>query len=340
MTDLIQYDNALQLTEAMKAIPVRNSFIIDTFFDKQPIFHNDFDIKVSNVTYDTNLASFTGRHSEPKRITDNDVYSVLHLTVPHTFEEFPISTEDLRNFDPMFNPNVIGNKEDLIKNANSYLLTKLELIKRRAYDRREEMAIQIATTGKFVYDDNENIDINLGFKENEQIFTLTGTDLWTAKEANILGSIEGFVQKIIERTGNAPSKMIIGKKVWDAIASNATLMKLMDTKSFVAGSIDLTVKPRGSVYFKGILGTVEVWVYRDIKFPEDRILLLNDTLGYNRLNFVRPTRFTDNNKYNMSDTEIYMDIISNTYKTNLAFVMEQNFLPTINPAGVVTAKVV
>jgi len=84
--------------------------------------------------------------------------------------------------------------------------------------RIEAMRFEALSTGKITLNENGLEDIVIDYSvPTEHQETLSGTNLWTDSQAKPLDDIDRFVDKIVESTGDRPTRILTSSKVFNAL---------------------------------------------------------------------------------------------------------------------------
>jgi hypothetical protein len=127
----------------------------------------------------------------------------------------------------------IGEKErqELLRLMESNNTAYVDTIIRQIYDdvnnlvggaevNAERMRMQLLSTGKILITANrQNYDYDYKMKAGHKV-TLTGTDMWSDPNADIIGDIQEWQELVEDDEGNRPTKAICTRKTWGYIMKN------------------------------------------------------------------------------------------------------------------------
>jgi Phage major capsid protein E len=162
--------------------------------------------------------------------------------------------------------------------------------------RREEWMIrELLFNGKITmkgYVDRTNTnyieqELDYGFTNKE---ILTGGDLWSETTSNPYADLKRWRLEVIQKSGRAPTMVVLGQRASDAFLNNEVIQKKLDIKNALLGQINPVIQDDALTYIGRLpelgldLYTYNEWFLDDNgqeypMVPEDHVLLARPNMG-------------------------------------------------------------
>lgn len=136
---------------------------------------------------------------------------------------------------------------------------------RRAIERRWEwMAAQAAlfATITIAAEDYPSTTVDFG-RDPSLTIALTGTTRWGQADADIVGNLETWAQKIRDLTGIVVRRVTVSPNVWSVMRRDPEVIALMETRRGSTSNGELGPIADLSYEFVATVGEFQVWTYSD-----------------------------------------------------------------------------
>ncbi|MGO4369627.1 major capsid protein [Paenibacillus sp. MCAF20] len=245
-----------QLFRVVEALPAPSTYILDQFFSEGSTFETE-EIEIQTKKGHKPLApyvnellpgkvvlrtGFTAQQYKPALVKPMRVITSIDLKVRK-------AGENLYNPD---SPDVRAQKlltEDVVELNDSI------------HQRRAEMGSNLMFTGKVVQV-GEGISQELDY-DFENIYTLSGTDLFSNDAADVIGILSNIKRDIMQKSGKTPRKILTTFNVGKRVMSHPKVLeiaKINNNPVIMAGNLNQELLPDGVTYH-GYLQQVDLHVY-------------------------------------------------------------------------------
>ena len=347
MPILVDLYDSRSLTQAINKVSVSDPFLIDKFFGTK-VPHDSDKVDIEIYTGSSKIANFVNANEPTPRPIKNTTKKVETITIPRTFESKTFTAHELKDISVI--GDIYGSAEAKKAAQADYIARELADLKERVLRLREKMAADAIGTGKFsVSQANIAFDIDFGFVENEQLFTLSGATLWSASTGTPLANLRLW-KRLIQRASlcNADT-LILGTNACNYFMNNDEVKALLDLNNYKVGSLDLDVVSGVAVTKVGRVLGIDVYEYyqqytSDSDVVSDMVdvdrAILSCSKAPNRVLHGPAYRFVNGNVASIN-AEFYIEVIADKNNTMLQWNCEQKSIPTIHdPGAFVSAKVV
>jgi hypothetical protein len=245
-------------------VPV-HTFLKDTFFSMQPETFVTEKVLLDYRKGKRKMAPFVAPRVGGITL-DRQGFKTFEYAAPRLAPQRALTIDDLSS--RAYGENLISNRTPADREAELLAKDLQELDE--AIARREEwMAAQLLFTGKVIakgYADSSSKNII----EDELDYGLTnktvlaGTDKWDQADADIYGQLEDQRLDVIEKSGRAPTVLVMGTSALKAFRSNAKIKELLDVRNMYFGSYNPTIKSDAVTYIGRLneLG-LDIYTYND-----------------------------------------------------------------------------
>lgn len=128
----------------------------------------------------------------------------------------------------------------------------------------EVMASQALVNGSvYVKGQTNDFKIDLGYTIGRQLITLSGDSCWD-KKGDPMFDLDDWADRIAERSGMAPTIIIVGKKALRAIIDNEKVKSRLDIRNYHLGEINIAQQQAladQGVIFHGYLAPSNIPIY-------------------------------------------------------------------------------
>ena len=279
------------LAEVVRSAPPVHTFLRDTFFTNVKTFTTE-EVDIDIMKGDREMAAFV----HPKIGAE-------------TLAEEGYETKSYKP--PMVNPDIVTTAESYMHRAPGETIYSERTPAQRAAEqlareyrrlddaisRREEwMCAQALTTGAIQIVGkgvNEEIDFGLTNK-----VVLTGAEQWGQPGADILGTMEDWVDRVYTNGFANVDRIICGRKALKLLKSDKGILEKMDNRRYQAGEFNARDLPNG-VRYHGYLtdSGLEIYSYKEVYMdritdpahptlrrliPDDMILMISTDVDFMR----------------------------------------------------------
>lgn len=259
------------LLTAIINMPKTHTFLRDTFFPNTETFITE-DVLVDIKKGKRKMAPFVAPRVGGVTVS-REGYKTEKLKAPRMAPQREVTIDDISKRG--IGENVFSTTTPAQRQAQLLANDSLELAD--MIDRREEwMAAQALLEGKVLLkgyagrkDEYIEQEIHYDF---ENAVTLSGNDLWTAVDADILATIRDTRLMCVKKSGVAPDTLILGADAYKAFINNEKIIKLMDLANMRVGVIEPSIV-NDAVTYVGKLPSVgvEIYTYDDWYIDDDDV---------------------------------------------------------------------
>lgn len=261
-----------QLLKAIVNMPKVNTFIRDSFFPNTETFATE-DVLIDIKKGKRKMAPFVAPRIGGVTVS-REGYRTEKYTAPRMAPQRAITIDDISKRgvgEDVFSTKTPAQRQaELLANDSKELA---EMI-----DRREEwMSAQTLLEGKVLLKgyagrtDKDIIEQEINF-DFENHITLSGTDLWTDPNADILKTLRETRKMCIKKSGIAPDTLVLGSKAYDAFIGNSKIKELMDLANLRVGVIEPSLVNDAVTYIGKLPGLgIEIYTYDDWYIDDDGI---------------------------------------------------------------------
>ena len=285
------YDKRM-LIAALEQCYAPKRFLLDTFFKKVKTFLTtkvDIDIKQG----DRNIAAYV-HPLEGGRLVENAGFETRTIEPCYTKEFKMINPNDTvtRLFGEDYSAPMTPSQRE-----QRLLGEKLTSLDERIVRLEELMAAQALVNG-FVYVKGVKNDykVDLGYTQGRQKIVLSGDSCWD-KGGDPMFDLDEWAETIAERSGLAPTIIVMGRKVLRALYNNQKIKDRLDIRNFNVGEISTAtsqVLPGGNkgVIYHGSLAPSNIPIYTynekyrnpvtdkiEPLIPDDTVLMGSESAG-------------------------------------------------------------
>ncbi|NCC90514.1 MAG: hypothetical protein EOM01_09215 [Spirochaetia bacterium] len=237
----------------------QHQFFKDMLFGGRLISGTD-QLTVETKRAGQKVAASIARFANPNSAEASDSFKISTYTPPYYAERTSLTSADLRNFafgEPLDKPWSIDQRRLAI------MAEKLGNIDDKFLRTEELMCAEALTTGKVKMHDGSYIQYDV----DSDLVDITPTKDWDDVAANILGDLQLWGQRLLDKGGIIPDMMIVAPDVFTMLVNDAKVQKVMDIRNYSLGEIG--VKPLvgyKGVTFSGIvmapaIGPIKVYTY-------------------------------------------------------------------------------
>lgn len=251
------------LLKAIEAMPKINTFLRDTFFPGTETFPTE-EVLVDIRKGKRKMAPFVAPRVSGVTIT-REGFKTMKYTAPRMAPQRPITVDDISK--RSLGEDVFSTKTPAQR--QNELLAKDSMELSETIDRREEwMAAKTLLDGKVILKgyadrtDKNYIEQELDY-DFENLVTLSGTDLWTDTNADIVQTLRDARKLCIKKSGTAPDTMILGANAYKAFINSPGIQKAMDLANMRTGIIEPSLVNDAITYVGKLPEIGEIYTYDD-----------------------------------------------------------------------------
>ena len=232
MSQQINIYDTRWLIVALEQCHAPKRFLLDTFFPKVKTFETktvDIDIKQG----DRDIAAYV-HPLEGGRLVENAGFETVTIEPCYTKEFKTLNPGDTvtRLFGEDYSRSMTPNER-----LQRLLGESLTILDDRVVRLEEVMAAQALVYGSvYVKGEKKDYKVDLGYTQGRQKIVLSGDSCWD-KGGDPMFDLDEWADTISERSGLAPTIIIVGKKVLRALYNNEKVKERLDIRNFNVGEI-------------------------------------------------------------------------------------------------------
>ncbi|GIO33747.1 hypothetical protein J2TS6_48880 [Paenibacillus albilobatus] len=244
------------LFRVVEAMPEPSTYILDQFFSEGEIFDKE-EIEIQTKKGHKPLAPYVNELM-PGKVILRTGFTAKQYKPALVKPMRVITTHDLKirqAGESLYNPDSYETR------AQKLLAEDLVDLMESITQRKGEMASSLMFTGK-VTQVGEGVSQELDF-DFENIFTLSGTDLFSDDNADVLGILGDIKRTVMQKSGRTPRKILTTFEVGERIMRHPKvieLAKINNNAVLMAGNLNQEMLPDGVTYH-GYLQQVDLHVY-------------------------------------------------------------------------------
>lgn len=243
-----------QLYTFVQALDEPKSFLMDRYFTTNP----DTDIFNTSsvlIDYNTNNRKLAPFIKVGSKSSERDTFYTEKFEPARIAPDRPISLEELQK--RQFGEAVFSNKSPA-ERAAAYAASDFTDLMNRIMRRKEKMSADCIFNDEYTctYEDDDEAlkgDVTISFHgDTNDCLYVPGTP-WDGSNANIMGDLRSMC-RILRRRGCPAVDAILGTDVAEVFQKDPFIMKLLDNKNMVYGSLQPVIEAAGAC----LLGVLNV----------------------------------------------------------------------------------
>ncbi len=230
MPEISQYTPRTML-DALKQAPPVSSFLTGLFV-RRSTTHDTRTVEIDIEKGGQKLAAYVSRVGEPERVAKRGFETLLHA-MPYTAEQIDFTPEDLEVRNPGTTIYSAGSPSTRL---NEKIAGWLQDLRGRLARLKEFQMAQALQTGKLTVA-GRGVNYTVDFQMPAgNIYAVTTA--WDQTGADPIADLEGAAAKIRALGAPSPTVIILGVNAAGAWLTDANVLKYMDNKNVMMGSID------------------------------------------------------------------------------------------------------
>ncbi len=133
--------------------------------------------------------------------------------------------------------------------------------------RMEWMAAKVLQDGKFVADSEDMPAIEIDYGRDVALSSTDST--WEDPTTDAIGTIESASTDILNAVGAPATDVIMTGDAWELFRKNDDVKELLNQRHGGLDDLNLAPEVNGRSFYKGLLGSLRLWVYNDVYEEED-----------------------------------------------------------------------
>ena len=225
------------LSTSINQIATTPSLILDVIFKtKNQNFGTSLDIDVLGDA-GTKLAPFVAPMQAGK-VVQALSRSTKNVKFPRIRLKKQLPAKDLMLTRDLGQSVYLGEGKSPTDAVNSKLAREQQHLKNLITRRIEWMAAQALAGSVSYQSDDVTFTIDFGVPESHKP-ELTGTSVWGGEDADILGDIRSWKNKILQATNLTADKALIGSQALDILLEDEKIRKMLDNRNLNAGAMSI-----------------------------------------------------------------------------------------------------
>jgi hypothetical protein len=345
------------LTSAVNKLKPEPKFLLNKLFKKTPEKHASSEFLYEIKSGDLGVAQFVTPHGKAKPIISNGTVTPMTVTIPRTFETYPYTAKMVASYEALLN-NLILDAAQRAKDADGFLLEKVENLKNRVYRLREWMAAQAISVGAINYSDSIGCSfaINFGFVTDTianggHIITVESADKWDTTTADIPAQLELYTRTVYQRSTQNPDTLILTPAAATAFLGNAAVKDTLDTNNYALGKVDINSPMKDGARWLGRIMGLDVYLYAGRytntsgitadMITDGKAIVACSNSDNNRVHLGPVERLKENGGVDIAIVDLYVQVVRNPDNTGAEWKVESNALVGIhNPDEFIVSTVV
>ncbi len=246
------------LAEVVRSAPPVHTFLRETFFTNVKTFATK-EVDIDIVKGDREMAAFVHPKMGAETL-DEEGYETKSYTPPMVNPDIVTTAEDYMHRAP---GETIYSGRTPAQRAAEQLVREYQRLDDSISRREEWMCAQALTTGAIqIVGKGVNEEIDFGFTNK---VVLTGAAQWGQSGADILGTLEDWVDMVYTNGFANVDRIICGRQALKLLKNDKGILEKMDNRRYQAGEFNARDLPNG-VRYHGYLtdSGLEIYSYKEV----------------------------------------------------------------------------
>jgi hypothetical protein len=255
--------DTLELAGMVDALDTPRRFIFETFFGTSTITFESEEIMFDKISQSRRIAPYVSPFipGKPQTIRGGTARTFRPAYVKPKAPINPGAVIKRRPGEPPLGS--LSKQERFNRIVVQELLDQDGQIARR----EEQMAVEIMRTGKVVVESENFTRMEVDYaRPADQTIALTGSARWGESGISPLENIKTWAETVHSSSGTHPGQVILDPKAAGLFLADEKLMKILDNRRQVSGSMELAGQVTGAqgveVVYIGSIGQFEFWQYQ------------------------------------------------------------------------------
>jgi len=232
------------MLEAVEQMPTARRFLLNTFFNGgSPVTFPTKTVDIDIIKGKRKMAPFVHPRL-PGSVSLREGYTTSNYTPPYIQPKRETTAELVLKRSAGDNP---FSSRTPLERAGQLLGKDLRDLDDEIVRREEWMCAQALTTGK-VRVIGEGVDDTIDFLMSSDHKISLGSGQWNSSDGDPIANLRGWKRKIAKDSGRTANTVAMSGEALDAFQSNATVMKLLNTRRVDMGLIKPEELPDGVTY--------------------------------------------------------------------------------------------